>query len=142
MRSVLYTLQKLKDQETKSKQLQLASAQYELFAQEQIRDDLMKTLEKERQIFPNTAGALDIHERIIFNRTFEVLVAEAKVSEKEDHVEICKEELLFARQEAKVTEELILSMEEKLALENKRKQDKVTDEIGVMAWWRNFGNEN
>jgi len=142
MRSVLYTLQKLKDQETKSKQLQLARAQNELFEQEQIRDEMIRNLERERQIFPNTAGALDMHERMVFNRTFEVLVADAKVGEKEDLVEICKEELLFARQESKVTEELITSMEEKLALENKRKQDKVTDEIGVMAWWRTYGMDN
>ena len=64
-------------------------------------------------------------------------MSEQRLEEKEEVVEICQGELMVARQKSRIMEEIILSMESKEALERKRRQDKITDEIGVMAWLRN-----
>ena len=139
MRSVLYTLHRLQEQEKKQKQLALADAERLRQAQSDEVDQLQSQLEEERRFQPRTAGELMLQDRFLVNQFYALCQSEETLQVRDEDVHVCKEALIYARQQSKITEKLIETMEEKIALENKRKQDKETDDLGVMAWWRNHG---
>lgn len=136
MRSVLYTLQKLQEQEKKQKQRELARAQIEESAQEQEVLRLQNLLEEERLMEVSTAGEMFLHDRLLYNRYYEIVSAETVLSGKQEQVQVCQEELRYARQISKITENVIGSMEEKMALQRKRKQEKEMNDISILGWWR------
>ena len=136
MRSIYYTLQRLRDQEKKERQRQFAEAEELRRSREEQLQELQETLKKERGMKPTTAGKMTLHDRLLVHRFFEVLHSEESLTEQEEKVEICQEELRYAQQQSRIMEEVISSIEEKEALERKRKMDKLSDEIGTMAWWR------
>ena len=137
MKAVFYTLQRLREQEKKEKQRQLAEAEASRRAEEEELERLHLSLLTEGKNVPMTAGDTILHDQMLLKRTFEVSLSEQRLEEKEELVELCQGELMAARQKSRIMEEIILSMESKEALERKRRQDKVTDEIGVMSWLRN-----
>ncbi len=139
MRSVLYTLQRLKEQEKKQKQRELANA-------ERIRQEKFETMKRmteqmqnERALMPETAGEMAIHDRMLVHQYYALCQSEEELHVQDENVQVCQEALVFARQQSKITEKLIESMEAEIAAERKRKQDNETNELGVMAWWRNQG---
>ena len=139
MRSVLYTLQRLKEQEKKQKQRELAEA-------ERIRQDKFDAVARleaeilaERSTMPQTAGEIAVHDRLLVHQYYALCQSEEELYVQNENVQVCQEALVFARQQSKITEKLIESMEAEIALERKRKQDNETNELGVMAWWRNQG---
>lgn len=136
MKPVFHTLQRLRDQEKKEKQRLLAEAEALRRAEEEELSRLHHQLQEERSVQTKTAGEMILQDRLVVTRFFEMVASEQRLEEKSEKVEHCQEELLFARQKSRIMEELILSMETKEGLERKRKQDKITDEIGVMAWQR------
>ena len=136
MRSIYYTLQRLRDQEKKERQRQFADAEALRRAREEQLSSLKATLEQERSMTPKTAGEMTLHDRLLVNRFFEVLHSEGSLKEQEEKVEICQEELRYAQQQSRIMEEVISSMESKEALEQKRRLEKISDEIGTMSWWR------
>lgn len=137
MKPVFYTLQRLREQEKKEKQRKLAEAEALRRAEEEELARLTEALFHEGQNTPITAGNIALHDQILLKRSFDVQFSEQRLEEKEEVVELCQDELLVARQKTRIMEEIILSMETKEALERKRRQDKITDEIGVMSWLRN-----
>lgn len=137
MKAVFYTLQRLREQEKKEKQRKLAEAEALRREEEAELFRLNDSLLNEGKNTPTTAGDTILHDQMLLKRTFEVSMSEQRLEEKEEVVEICQGELMVARQKSRIMEEIILSMESKEALERKRRQDKITDEIGVMAWLRN-----
>jgi hypothetical protein len=136
MRSIYYTLQRLRDQKKKERQRQFAEAEALRRSREEDLDRLRMTLKEERSISPKTAGEMTLHDRLLVNRFFEVVRSEDNLKEQEEKVEICQEELRYAQQQSKIMEEVISSIESKEALERKRTVEKLSDEIGTMAWWR------
>jgi flagellar export protein FliJ len=141
MKAVFYTLQRLRDQEKKEKQRELAKAEELRVSEESELDRLNDSLNKEGQNIPVRAGDAIIHDQMLLKRGFEVTLSEQRLEEKEEVVSDCKDKLLQARQKSRIMEELILSLEDKEALERKRQEDKITDEIGVMSWLRNQAGE-
>ena len=139
MRSVLYTLQRLQEQEKKQKQLELVEAQQQRDAQAVYVDEMTQLLTRERTFQPRTAGEIALHDRFLANQYYEVRQSEEVLQMRDEQVEVSQETLLQARRTVKVTEKLIESLEAKEALENKRKQDKETNDLGVIAWWRSHG---
>jgi|GEM_PF-6080490 len=137
MRSVLYTLQRLKEQEKKQKQRELAQAQQTREEKHQYVQQLTDELAQERKYFPKTAGELALQDRSLVNQYYALCRSEEELDVHTENVQVCQEALLFARQQSKINETLIESMEAEIALERKRKQDKESDELGVMGWWRN-----
>ena len=136
MRSIYYTLQRLRDQEKKERQRHFAEAEALRRNREEQLNILKESLHEERSMTPKTAGEVTLHDRLLVNRFFEVVRSEDDLKEQEEKVEICQEELLYAQQQSKIMEEVISSMESKEALEHKRTMEKLSDEIGTMAWWR------
>lgn len=139
MRSVLYTLQRLKEQEKKQKQRELANA-------ERVRQEKFETMKRmteqmhnERAFMPETAGEMAIHDRMLVHQYYALCQSEEELDVQNENVQVCQQALVFARQQSKITEKLIESMEAEIASERKRKQDNETNELGVMAWWRNQG---
>ena len=139
MRSVLYTLQRLKEQEKKQKQRELANA-------ERVRQEKFETLKRmteqmhnERAFMPETAGEMAIHDRMLVHQYYALCQSEEELHVQDENVQVCQQALIFARQQSKINEKLIESMEAEIASERKRKQDNETNELGVMAWWRNQG---
>ena len=137
MRSVLYTLQRLKDREKKQKQRELVQAEQTREEKSKHVQQLTAELAQERTYFPKTAGELALQDRSLVNQYYKLCRSEEELDVHNENVQVCQEALLFARQQSKINEKLIESMEEVIALERKRKQDKETDELGVMGWWRN-----
>lgn len=139
MRSVLYTLQRLKDQEKKQKQRELAVAENARQEKYDTLSRLQQELSNERSNQPLTAGEVALQDRLLMHQFYAVCRAEEDVAVHNENVQACQEALLFARQQSKINEKLVETMEAEIALERKRKQDKETDELGVMGWWRNQG---
>lgn len=139
MRSVLYTLQRLQEQEKKQRQIELAEAQQQQQAQVEYVEKMKSQLQRERHFLPRTAGEIALQDRFLANQFYAVKQSEEVLQTRDEQVEICQETLLQARQTVKVTERLIETLEEREALEKKRKQDKETNDLGVMAWWRHHG---
>ena len=136
MRSIYYTLQKLRDQEKKERQRQFAEAELARRSKERRLSDLQALLLEERSETPDTAGMTLVQDRLLVNRYFEVLRSEEDLKEQEEKVEICQDELRYAQQQSRIMEEVIDSLESKEAMERKIQAGKVADEIGTMAWWR------
>ena len=136
MRSIYYTLQRLRDQEKKERQRQFAEAEELRRSREIHLHNLQQELENERGLTPKTAGAVSLHDRLLVNRFYEVVRSEGDLKEQEEKVEICQEELRLAQQQSRIMEEVISSILTKEELERKRTMDKLSDEIGTMAWWR------
>ena len=136
MRTIYYTLQRLRDQEKKERQRHFAEAEALRRSRENELLKLKEELNQERSMTPKTAGEVTLHDRLLVNRFFEVVRSEDNLKEQEEKVEICQEELLYAQQQSKIMEEVISSLESKEALEHKRNMDKLSDEMGTMAWWR------
>ncbi len=136
MRSIYYTLQRLRDQEKKERQRQFAEAEELRRSCEIHMKNLQEELENERGLTPKTAGAVSLHDRLLINRYYEVLRSEGELKEQEEKVEICQEELRLAQQQSQIMEEVISSIQTKEQLERKRMLSKLSDEIGTMAWWR------
>ena len=136
MRTIYYTLQRLRDQEKKERQRHFAEAEALRRSREDELLKLKDELNAERSMTPKTAGEVTLHDRLLVNRFFEVVRSEDNLKEQEEKVEICQEELLYAQQQSKIMEEVISSLESKEALEHKRNMDKLSDEIGTMAWGR------
>lgn len=139
MRSVLYTLQRLKEQEKKQKQRELASAERIRQEKLDIMERLTQEMQSERSFMPKTAGEMAIHDRMLVHQYYALCQSEEDLFIQNENVQVCQEALVFARQQSKITEKLIESMESEIAQERKRKQDNETNELGVMAWWRNQG---
>ena len=139
MRSVLYTLQRLQEQEKKQKQLELVESQRQRDEQSAYVDEMTEMLIQERARQPRTAGEIALQDRVLANQYYIVRQSEEVLQMREEQVSINQETLLQARRTVKVTEQLIESLETKEALEKKRKQDKETNDLGVMAWWRQHG---
>ena len=137
MKTVFYTLQRLQEQEKKEKQRRLAEAESLRRAEEEELTKLTESLLQEGENVPVTAGSTILHDQLLLKRTFDVSLSEQRLEEKEEVVELCKDELMVARQKTRIMEEIILSMESKEALERKRRQGKITDEIGIVSWFRN-----
>ena len=137
MRSVLYTLQRLKEKEKKQKQRELVQAQQTREEKHEQVQRLTNELAQERKYFPQTAGELALQDRSLVNQYYALCRSEEELEVHTENVQVCQEALLFARQQSKINEKLIESMEAEIALERKRKQDKESDELGVMGWWRN-----
>ena len=137
MKTVFYTLQRLQEQEKKEKQRRLAEAESLRRAEEEELMKLTESLLHEGKNVPMTAGDTILHDQLLLKRTFEVSMCEQRLEEKEEVVELCQDELMVARQKTRIMEEIILSMESKEALERKRRQGKITDEIGIVSWFRN-----
>ena len=139
MRSVLYTLQRLKEQEKKQKQRELASAERVRQEKLEIMNRMIEEMHSERAFMPETAGEMAIHDRMLVHQYYALCQSEEELYVQNENVQVCQEALVFARQQSKITEKLIESMETEIALERKRKKDNETNELGVMAWWRNQG---
>ena len=139
MRSVLYTLHRLQEQEKKQRQMALADAERLRQTQSDEVLGLESQLLQERTVQPQTAGELMLQDRYLVNQFYALCQSEETLQVRDEDVQVCQEALIYARQQSKITEKLIETMEEKIALENKRKQDRVTDDLGVMAWWRRHG---
>ena len=139
MRSVLYTLQRLKEQEKKQKQRELASAERVRQEKQETLERLTKEMLNERAFMPETAGEMAIHDRMLVHQYYALCQSEEELFVQNENVQVCQEALVFARQQSKITEKLIESMEEEIAHERKRRQDNETNELGVMAWWRSQG---
>jgi hypothetical protein len=139
MRSVLYTLQRLKEQEKKQKQRELASAERVRQEKQETMERLTKEMHNERAFMPETAGEMAIHDRMLVHQYYALCQSEEELFVQNENVQVCQEALVFARQQSKITERLIESMEAEIAHERKRKQDSETNELGVMAWWRSQG---
>ena len=139
MRSVLYTLQRLKEQEKKQKQRELASAERVRQEKLEIMERLTREMRDERAFMPQTAGEMAIHDRMLVHQYYALCQSEEELFVQNENVQVCQEALVFARQQSKITEKLIESMEAEIAHERKRKQDNETNELGVMAWWRSQG---
>ena len=139
MRSVLYTLQRLKEQEKKQKQRELASAERIRLEKREIMERLTREIHNERSFMPQTAGEMAMHDRMLVHQYYALCQSEEELFVQDENVQVCQEALVFARQQSKITEKLIESMEAEAAQEIKRKQDNETNELGVMAWWRNQG---
>ena len=136
MKPVFHTLQRLRDQEKKEKQRALAKAEEERLEEQRQLEELENQLQRDRAYSPQTAGEVILQDRLIVTRFYEVLASESRLELKTANVSQCEQELMQARQKSRIMEEVILSMESQEALERKRKQAKVTDEIGIMAWQR------
>ena len=80
-----------------------------------------------------------MQDRFLANQYYAVRQSEEVLQMREEQVQVSQETLLQARRTVKVTEKLIESLETKEALEKKRKQDKETNDLGVIAWWRQHG---
>ena len=139
MRSVLYTLHRLQEQEKKQRQMALADAERLRQTQSDEVLGLESQLLQERTVQPQTAGELMLQDRYLVNQFYALCQSEETLQVRDEDVQVCQEALIYARQQSKITEKLIETMEEKIALENKRKEDRVTDDLGVMAWWRRHG---
>ena len=139
MRSVLYTLQRLQEQEKKQKQLELVEAQRQRDHQAAYVVEMTEILHQERSHQPRTAGEIALQDRFLANQYYAVRQSEEVLQMREEQVQVSQETLLQARRTVKVTEKLIESLETKEALEKKRKQDKETNDLGVIAWWRQHG---
>ena len=139
MRSVLYTLQRLKEQEKKQKQRELAEAERTRQEKFDATKRMQEEMHKERAFMPKTAGEMAAHDRLLVHQYYALCQSEEELHVQNENVQVCQEALVFARQQSKINEKLIESMEAGIALERKRKQDSETNEMGVMAWWRNQG---
>jgi flagellar export protein FliJ len=139
MRSVLYTLQRLKDQEKKQRQRELAQAQRDLQEKQNLCDEMTREMYNERSKMPKTAGEMREHDRMLVHRYYALCRSEEDLQVQEENVQVCQEALLFARQQSKINEKLVESMERDLAKERKHKETQQADELGVMGWWRNQG---
>lgn len=128
-----------RNKKKKQKQIALAKAERLRQAQSDEVDHLQARLVEERTFQPKTAGELMLQDRFLVNQFYALCQSEETLQVRDENVQVCQEALIYARQQSKITERLIETMEEKIALENKRKQDKETDDLGVMAWWRNHG---
>lgn len=139
MRSVLYTLQRLKEQEKKQKQRDLAEAERARQEKSDATKRMQEEMYNERAFMPKTAGEMALHDRLLVHQYYALCQSEEELHVHNENVQVCQEALVFARQQSKINEKLIESMEAEIALERKRKQDNETNELGVMAWWRNQG---
>lgn len=139
MRSVLYTLQRLKEQEKKQKQRELAEAERARQEKFEATKRMQEEMYNERAFMPKTAGQMAVHDRLLVHQYYALCQSEEELHVHNENVQVCQEALVFARQQSKINEKLIESMEAEIALERKRKQDNETNELGVMAWWRNQG---
>lgn len=139
MRSVLYTLQRLKEQEKKQKQRELAEAERARQEKFEATKRMQEEMYNERAFMPKTAGEMAVHDRLLVHQYYALCQSEEELHVHNENVQVCQEALVFARQQSKINEKLIESMEAEIALERKRKQDNETNELGVMAWWRNQG---
>ena len=139
MRSVLYTLQRLKEQEKKQKQRELATAERLRQEKQETLERLTKEMHDERLFMPQTAGEMAIHDRMLVHQYYALCQSEEELYAQNENVQVCQEALVFARQQSKITEKLIESMEAEIAHERKRKQESETNELGVMGWWRSQG---
>ena len=139
MRSVLYTLQRLKEQEKKQKQRELAKAERVRQEKLEVMERLTQEMLNERSFMPQTAGEMAIHDRMLVHQYYALCQSEEELLVQDENVQVCQEALVFARQQSKINEKLIESMEAEIAQERKRKQDNETNELGVMAWWRSQG---
>jgi len=139
MRSVLYTLQRLKEQEKKQKQRELAEAERARQEKFDATKRMQEEMYNERAFMPKTAGEMAVHDRLLVHQYYALCQSEEELHVHNENVQVCQEALVFARQQSKINEKLIESMEAEIALERKRKQDNETNELGVMAWWRNQG---
>ena len=102
MRSVLYTLQRLKEQEKKQKQRELAT--------EQVRQEKLETMKRmteqmnnERAFMPETAGEMAIHDRMLVHQYYALCQSEEELHVQNENVQVCQE-ALPARQQSKTTE--------------------------------------
>ena len=139
MRSVLYTLQRLKEQEKKQKQRELAEAERARQEKFDATKRMQEEMYNERAFMPQTAGEMAVHDRLLVHQYYALCQSEEELHVHNENVQVCKEALVFARQQSKINEKLIETMEAEIALDRKRKQDNETNELGVMAWWRNQG---
>ena len=95
MRSVLYTLQRLKEQEKKQKQRELATA-------EQVRQEKFETMKRmteqmqnERAFMPETAGEMAIHDRMLVHQYYALCQSEEELFVQNENVQVCQEALVL-----------------------------------------------
>ena len=136
--SFIYIAKDSKEQEKKQ-----SSA--EVYTAEQVRQEKFETMKRmteqmqnERAFMPETAGEMAIHDRMSVHQYYALCQSEEELHVQDENVQVCQE-ALFLHDNSRKTEKLIESMEAEIAAERKRKQDNETNELGVMAWWRNQG---
>lgn len=137
MRSVYHTLQKLRDQEKKSRQLAFADAEAARLECEANLAELNRSFQQSR-INHDTDSARETgwNEYLLRQRYFEVLGGESELQAAEEESNKRREALLEAQKESQIMAELIQSMAEKERLEKQQEEAKINDELGSMAWWR------
>lgn len=138
MRSVYHILQKLRDQEKRTRQIAFAEAEAVRMACETQLNNLNSAFQAS-QLQPETESASETNwsEYLLRQRYFEVLGGESELHAAEEESNKRREDLLEAQKESQIMEELIQNMQDKERQQQKQKEGKVNDELGSMAWWRN-----
>ena len=137
MRSVYHILQKLRDQEKKSRQLAFAEAEATRLECEANLSALNQAFEGSN-LTPGVGTAYETgwNEYLLRQRYFEVLGGEAELKAAEEESNKRREALLEAQKESRIMDELIQSMQDKEKQEQQQEESKINDELGSMAWWR------
>ena len=138
MRSVYHILQKLRDQEKKSRQIAFAEAEA-LRMECEANLNALNSAYRDNQSTPQLQSATETNwnEYLMRQRYFEVLGGESDLQAAEEESNKRREALLEAQKESQIMEELIQSMRDKDRKQQQQEEAKVNDELGSMAWWRN-----
>ena len=137
MRTIYYTLLKLREQEKREKHLRFAQAE---LRRQQNEDELLSSrrkLRESRTQEAGTIGAMIVQDHLNMQRHLKIEEREKELKKQTKQVERLREEMKQAQIECKVMEKVISSLQQKEQKELDRKLDIINDEVAIMGWRRN-----
>ena len=92
MRSVLYTLQRLKEQENKSSE-SLPAQNRSVKKKLETMKRMTEQMNNERAFMPETAGEMAIHDRMLVHQYYALCQSEEELHVQNENVQVCQERI-------------------------------------------------